>query len=940
MGAWGRYSPLRRMQLYKERKPQKLWLELLGKSYVGLIYWTVLVEFLRNVFWFQLRAGRVAPQLGFLAYLFIPSVVVGRPFFRQFLEKNPWSRALLVIGGVLGLWGQWYHSAVRRVTLSATGAGLLGIYVWEGMWAATTARRERTAFGMVGGILLLQVLKWAYAGPNPLVAKWWGLLFLGIIPGVFTALLVLSEDLAESEGGELQSFLEEDLDVELEEVTAQDPLPFRSVDSWKYSKLEVIIPADTAVNRENRWESLYTVDVAVSETSSNAVRYLNGGHVNGGENLSRWTDVPIDVAGKSGNEEKTAGRHSRGTSEEHGYQDIMWHDEELDPSTEEDTPKQNGAGTVKYEQEMEEITEVRSPKSSKDEILHKFTAWSGGFGVDAFREARTDSGLQEVLDSPVYREIKDESVVKVKPKVSPRNNSPTKDRRWGEGEEVPWLMDIQGNNDITDSELDPFRHKDTKWNISSCVRTAQRGIWSGSLLFITHWLLTAPTSFSRWEGTSVEHGWISILALALGLLAATEYPRIVCLRRTQGLVFWLLIALGGMLFTVYPESAMAGAALVAFSAPSLWISIAQFNLETYPGSGLGIMVLVYITFTLWSTCLVAYQSLPELSFLRGTRNVLMGCAVMGIGLGVGREALAAFKEKRERDMDLQRGINKTHSNSDSEIPGRQAVGALLGVVALIGLVAVLVRIRHSAPNFFPIGGGPLKVLNLNIQQGFSRAGTVNYDPVLHMLHQEQPHVVMLQESDTMHIVHGNIDTIDYLSVWLRMHSLYSPPTKSDTWGCAMLSFYPFIYSRSGVLVSPEGENSCFQYAQIKVGGKLVHLLNTHYGTLENDISLQAEELAVLVQNIFDTPENERVYMVMAGDINSEPLSPSYNATLSSGLLKDAYMNFNGGRAYRRDPGAGYIFSSSALNCTYFDEPYYDQEKTADGFPIVASFEFT
>ncbi|KAL3684164.1 hypothetical protein R1sor_002186 [Riccia sorocarpa] len=932
------------MQLYKERKPQKLWLELLGKSYVGLIYWTVLVEFLRNVFWFQLRAGRVAPQLGFLAYLFIPSVVVGRPIFREFLEKNPWSRALLVIGGVLGLWGQWYHSAVRRVTLSATGAALLGIYVWEGMWAATTARRERTAFGMVGGILLLQVLKWAYAGPNPLVAKWWGLLFLGIIPGVFTALLVLSEDLAESEGGELQSFLEEDLDVELEEVTAQDPLPFRSVDSFKYTKLEPMNPPDTGlINGGNRRETPYffrppPVDIPASESSSSA--NVNGEHMNGG----KWTNVPIEVAGKSANEEKTAGRHSRKASEEHGYQDIMWHDEEVEPSTEEeDTPKQKVAGILNHEQKIEEIAEVSSPKSVKDEIVHKFTTWSGGFGVDAFREARTDSGRLEVVDSPVYHHerMKHESVVEVKPEVSrSNNNSPTKDRRWGEGEEVPWLMDIQGNNDITDSELDPFRHKDTKWNISSCVRTAQRGIWSGSLLFITHWLLTAPTSFSRWEGTSVEHGWISILALALGLLAATEYPRIACLRRTQGLVFWLLIALGAMLFTVYPESAMAGAALLAFSAPSLWISIAQFNLETYPGSGLGIMVLVYITFTVWSTCLVAYQSIPQLSFLRGTRNVLMGCAVIGIGVGVCREALAALKEKRERDMDLQRGINKTQSNSESEIPGRQAVGALLGVVALIGLVAVLVRVRHSAPNFFPIGGGPLKVLNFNIQQGFSRAGTVNYDPVLHMLHREQPHVIMLQESDTMHIVHGNIDTIDYLSIWLRMHSLYSPPTKSDTWGCAMLSFYPFIYSRSGVLVSPEGENSCFQYAQIKVGGKLVHLLNTHFGTLESDISLQAEELAALVQNIFDTPENERVYLVMAGDINSEPLSPSYNATLSSGLLKDAYMNWNGGRAYRRDPGAGYIFSSSALNCTYFEEPYYDQEKTADGFPVVASFEFT
>ncbi|KAG6550772.1 hypothetical protein Mapa_007676 [Marchantia paleacea] len=940
MGAWGRYSPLRRMQLYKERKPQKLWLELLGKSYVGLIYWTVLVEFLRNVFWFQLRAGHLAPQLGFLAYLFIPSVVVGRPFFRQFLEKHPWSRALLVIGGVLGLWGQWYHSAVRRVTLSATGVGLLGIYVWEGMWAATTARRERTAFGMVGGILLLQVLKWAYAGPNPLVARWWGLLFLGIIPGVCTALLVLSEDLAESEGGELQSFLEEELDVELEDITTDDPLPFHAVDSWRYTKLEVINPSVRAVNGGPRNSSdsstirLSTVDIPMSESSGDAGRFLNGEHSSDGDNLPQWSKVPMEVTQKSANEETAAGRHSRRTSEESGYQDIKWHDEELEPSTEEVVLKQVGSGTDSLqEHKLEEITETSSPKSTKEDILHKFTAWSGGFGVDAFREARTDSGLREVVDSPVYSERKDESPVAVQP-----NSSSMTNRRWGEGEEVPWLMDIQGNNDITDSELDPFRHKDTKWNISSCVRTAQRGIWSGSLLFITHWILTAPTSYSRWEGTSVEQGWFSILSLTLGLLAATEYPRIVCLRRTQGLVFWLLAAVGAILFMLYPEGAMVGAALLAFSAPSLWISIAQFNLETYPGSGLGIMVIIYVTFTLWSTCLVAYQSIPELGFLRGTRNILMGFAVTGIGLGVGREAFAAFKEKKERDMDTQRGIFKGLTNSDSEVPGRQAVGALIAVVGLIGFIALGVRVQHSAPKFLPIGGS-LKVLNFNVQQGFSRAGTVNYDSVLNMLRREQPHVVMLQESDTMHIVHGNIDTIDYLSIWLRMHSLYSPPTKADTWGCAMLSFYPFVYSKSGVFVSPKGENACFQYAQIEVGGKLVHLLNTHFGTLENEIALQAQDFAALVKTIFDTPENERVYLVMAGDLNSEPFSSSYNATLSSGLLGDAFVSRNGGDNYHRDPGAGYIFSSSAFNCTSWEEPYYDQQKTADGYPVVATFEF-
>lgn len=44
-----------------------------------------------------------------------------------------------------------------RLAFSGTTVGILGIYVIDSLWAVSRARRRRAAFGMIGGILLLQV---------------------------------------------------------------------------------------------------------------------------------------------------------------------------------------------------------------------------------------------------------------------------------------------------------------------------------------------------------------------------------------------------------------------------------------------------------------------------------------------------------------------------------------------------------------------------------------------------------------------------------------------------------------------------------------------------------------------------------------------------------------------------------------------------------------
>lgn len=128
-----------------------------GEAYVGLVYWTGLVEFMRNIYWFQLAKGGMSFEVGFVAYLFTPALVIAHPILRARLQGHIWSRPLLLLCGLVGIGGQFFWGPLMRLAFAATSVGILGIYVIDGLWAASRARRRQVAFGMVGGIMLLQV---------------------------------------------------------------------------------------------------------------------------------------------------------------------------------------------------------------------------------------------------------------------------------------------------------------------------------------------------------------------------------------------------------------------------------------------------------------------------------------------------------------------------------------------------------------------------------------------------------------------------------------------------------------------------------------------------------------------------------------------------------------------------------------------------------------
>ncbi|CAI7928862.1 unnamed protein product [Closterium sp. NIES-54] len=190
----------------------------------------------------------------------------------------------------------------------------------------------------------------------------------------------------------------------------------------------------------------------------------------------------------------------------------------------------------------------------------------------------------------------------------------------------------------------------------------------------------------------------------------------------------------------------------------------------------------------------------------------------------------------------------------------------------------------------------LRVLNFNVQQGFSRAGSVNMDAVEHVIWQQKPDIVFMAGSWGCSIHPRALITspypplnplrslpqVQYLATWLGMHAWSSPPTRHQSWGCAILSRFPLLSaSPSQSLPSPHGELACFQHAVILLGagnmlpgggnmvtssgaaaggnqtsgvvsGYPVHIMNAHFSDLEVDIRLEAERAASLVRSVLQT----------------------------------------------------------------------------------------
>eukprot|EP00662_Eupelagonemidae_sp_cell21_P034009 gene34009-52851_t len=133
-----------------------------------------------------------------------------------------------------------------------------------------------------------------------------------------------------------------------------------------------------------------------------------------------------------------------------------------------------------------------------------------------------------------------------------------------------------------------------------------------------------------------------------------------------------------------------------------------------------------------------------------------------------------------------------------------------------------------------------------IHYGYDERGNDNYDGLVSLLNRTETNVIGLLETDISRIVTANRDFVEYAATRLGMHSDYGSPTLDSTFGCAVLSKFPFVSVTRYVLPSPQGELSCLIHAVIDVReGRRVNVVVAHFGNTEHVLDRQLQSRTIV-----------------------------------------------------------------------------------------------
>jgi len=216
--------------------------------------------------------------------------------------------------------------------------------------------------------------------------------------------------------------------------------------------------------------------------------------------------------------------------------------------------------------------------------------------------------------------------------------------------------------------------------------------------------------------------------------------------------------------------------------------------------------------------------------------------------------------------------------TDSKIPGMHlSVRQMFVPLVVTALVLSVLSAVFNHPSPEPLSESKsLRVLTYNIQQGYDTAGRRAYQQQLEVIHELQPDLLGLQESDVARFSGGNGDIVRTLAEGLDMYAYYGPKTVSGTFGIALLSRYPLENPQTFYMYSI-GEQTAAISAEVVVGGVRYNVLVTHLGN-GGPIIQQQQVLGELAG---------RQNVIAMGDFNFRPSTEQY--ALTTQTLESAWV---------------------------------------------------
>ncbi len=399
------------------------------------------------------------------------------------------------------------------------------------------------------------------------------------------------------------------------------------------------------------------------------------------------------------------------------------------------------------------------------------------------------------------------------------------------------------------------------------------GLALGAFLFLQTSLLSFPNALARWSGSSYS-------VLTPALLLVTLLPLLPLVRDgLERLRASLNIggkAWGGMLLVLSLAGLAAGYLLTGWIAAgglllaqlAVLLSLRYF-VEEYPLAHgerihiwltVGLLLFLVINFAYAFAFTYAYT----LPFFRGTGLPIVLIAALLTTLPALLRAGAPRllpTPPRPRPTPL--------------LPwGRLWNAAQLGSLAL--LVALAAVFARPPAERLHVPTDTIRVGTYNIHYGYDTFWHLNLEEMARTIEESGADIVALQEVDTCRITSYGVDNALWLARRLGMQVVYQPTVEHLT-GVALLTRIPLEKSGGWLLTSHE-EQTGMAWAQVNTAGGPLNAYGLWLGLSEEERARQLEDALTKLDLSSGTP------LVLGGDFNSTPGSPTHRRLTDAGLI--------------------------------------------------------
>jgi hypothetical protein len=389
----------------------------------------------------------------------------------------------------------------------------------------------------------------------------------------------------------------------------------------------------------------------------------------------------------------------------------------------------------------------------------------------------------------------------------------------------------------------------------------------GGLFFGLHSLLSDTSTMILWvwEGYPVRgpiaapHGWFTLAAMTLGLLAGIYRPTLAST--------WSVYGIGcvgaAILTTRHNWIGYYGGLITAFYLMAIASPILSQAAKNSPATTFGLGFLIYNFLVLFHVWVVAYAFVPGGPLVREHTDWIMLTMMALLGAGVWNLTSGSAHRRESRQPSPWQSRHRKHHTS------------ALALVNIFFLVTAYFRIPTNDYKPYHKDSRVITAGIWTIHFSLDNDMWSSEYRIRDLIKELEVDVVGLLETDLQRIIMGNRDTTQFLAEDLGMYVDYGPGPNKHTWGAALLSKFPILNSTHHLLPSPVGELAPAIHATLDCYGELVDVFVFHSGQEEDpeDRRLQTEYLSKLMGSS-PRPGILLSYLV------TKPLQGNYNKHVS------------------------------------------------------------